>query len=704
MSSPNANEATVYEAVRAVVTPLPLVKIVGQPTTSTVNHLRQQIAKLAAAVKTTSWGGRHGHLALVLTDAEYRTVTGNPDIDCQRFFDSGSRSSNNPPRVPPNITSSFSTANQHSLLEYTNRLEGALETATEHAAAITLDNTTLLQKLEAQQKDILEQQAKFMALLLPTNRAPLSPPTVPRNQHNRSNGMTPTEGHRIPRFCNLCKKDSVYHVDANKRNSSAPQPSLCSLNYWSPLASPETKVRFNLPPQYHDKDSTAWRHRITGSISPWFHPTTKRNRHHHTTSMTKLQVKHGIADGTIPSAISETCATSTAGALHDPFHSTTAPSTKVFLLPTGGTAHTTHISQLLLNIRAPANQVDIVPNLTQSLLSGSKFADAGYMAIYDKDEVNFYNSDKIHINATSILQGYRCPHTGLWRVPLRQITSNVNNDTLILDLLCGTKSLNTKYAMPATVAVRNHLKSSGEREEHTILNVFELPSIKQTIRYFHAAAGFPTKTTWMAAIRRGNYNTWPLVTIATYTSTFLSRKKLKKLSRGACVASAKVTYTSRPMTPVTQSTPTKRRIRLTVGNNRINFPGNCGTPTADMITVKILLNSVISTVNAKFMTIDIKDFYLNMPMERPEYMRLKLSNIPSNIIEPTISVRLHTMDMSLCASEKVCMDSHKPASLRSNSSKNTSKPTDTTKAKSTPVSGHIIGDPSALPSVLMTSV
>eukprot|EP00804_Cyclotella_cryptica_P013796 CCRYP_020503-RA/>CCRYP_020503-RA protein AED:0.12 eAED:0.12 QI:0/-1/0/1/-1/1/1/0/199 len=74
-------------------------------------------------------------------------------------------------------------------------------------------------------------------------------------------------------------------------------------------------------------------------------------------------------------------------------------------------------------------------------------------------------------------------------------------------------------------------------------------------------------------------------------------------------------------------------IRLTVGGNQINFPGDCGTPTADMITVKILLNSVISARNAKFMTIDIKDFYLNTQIERPEFMRLKLSDIPNNIIE-----------------------------------------------------------------------
>jgi hypothetical protein len=33
------------------------------------------------------------------------------------------------------------------------------------------------------------------------------------------------------------------------------------------------------------------------------------------------------------------------------------------------------------------------------------------------------------------------------------------------------------------------------------------------------------------------------------------------------------------------------------------------------------------------MTIDIKDFYLNTPMERPECMQQKLSDIPGNIID-----------------------------------------------------------------------
>jgi hypothetical protein len=52
-----------------------------------------------------------------------------------------------------------------------------------------------------------------------------------------------------------------------------------------------------------------------------------------------------------------------------------------------------------------------------------------------------------------------------------------------------------------------------------------------------------------------------------------------------------------------------------MGGDRINYPDDCGTPTADMILFKILTNSIISTPNAKCLMIDIKDFYLNTPMK-----------------------------------------------------------------------------------------
>ena len=75
------------------------------------------------------------------------------------------------------------------------------------------------------------------------------------------------------------------------------------------------------------------------------------------------------------------------------------------------------------------------------------------------------------------------------------------------------------------------------------------------------------------------------------------------------------------------------RVRITVGGNRINYPGDCGTPTADLLTVKLLLNSVVSTKGARFMTMDISNFYLMTPLKIKEYVKMKLDNFPEDVIE-----------------------------------------------------------------------
>jgi hypothetical protein len=69
-----------------------------------------------------------------------------------------------------------------------------------------------------------------------------------------------------------------------------------------------------------------------------------------------------------------------------------------------------------------------------------------------------------------------------------------------------------------------------------------------------------------------------------------------------------------------------------MGGNLVNYPGDCGTPTVDLLTIKLLLNSVISTPNAKFMTLDLKDFYLMTPMKRHKYFRMKIELFPQDII------------------------------------------------------------------------
>ena len=52
-----------------------------------------------------------------------------------------------------------------------------------------------------------------------------------------------------------------------------------------------------------------------------------------------------------------------------------------------------------------------------------------------------------------------------------------------------------------------------------------------------------------------------------------------------------------------------------------------------MQLIKILCNTIVSEEGAKFMTADIKDFYLGTPLPTPEYMRINLDHIPENIID-----------------------------------------------------------------------
>ncbi len=70
-----------------------------------------------------------------------------------------------------------------------------------------------------------------------------------------------------------------------------------------------------------------------------------------------------------------------------------------------------------------------------------------------------------------------------------------------------------------------------------------------------------------------------------------------------------------------------------MGGNLVNYPKDCGTPTADLITVKLLLNSIISMPHSKFMTLNLKDFYLMTPMKRYKNFHMKIDLFPQDIID-----------------------------------------------------------------------
>lgn len=81
-------------------------------------------------------------------------------------------------------------------------------------------------------------------------------------------------------------------------------------------------------------------------------------------------------------------------------------------------------------------------------------------------------------------------------------------------------------------------------------------------------------------------------------------------------------------------------LAFTAGSDKINYLSrrSCNTNSRN-VSGKILFNSVLSTPGAKFMTMDISNFYLMTPLLRPEYIRIKLIDLPSKIITEEYKLR-----------------------------------------------------------------
>ena len=55
------------------------------------------------------------------------------------------------------------------------------------------------------------------------------------------------------------------------------------------------------------------------------------------------------------------------------------------------------------------------------------------------------------------------------------------------------------------------LESEEETTEATLqaFSAYDLPSVEALVKYFHAAVGYPVRSTWLKAIEAGNYDSWP---------------------------------------------------------------------------------------------------------------------------------------------------------------------------------------------------
>jgi hypothetical protein len=75
------------------------------------------------------------------------------------------------------------------------------------------------------------------------------------------------------------------------------------------------------------------------------------------------------------------------------------------------------------------------------------------------------------------------------------------------------------------------------------------------------------------------------------------------------------------------------RTRITIGGSCICYLGNTVTNTASLELLKLLRNSVLSRKGACLSSIDLKNFYLDTPMPEPDYVCIKILDIPNKFID-----------------------------------------------------------------------
>ena len=68
----------------------------------------------------------------------------------------------------------------------------------------------------------------------------------------------------------------------------------------------------------------------------------------------------------------------------------------------------------------------------------------------------------------------------------------------------------------------------------------------------------------------------------------------------------------------------KYRVRMTLGGDVLDYLGDASSPAASLIEAKLLFNSVISDSHcgARFLTLDIKDLFLQSILPDAEYLRI----------------------------------------------------------------------------------
>ena len=136
----------------------------------------------------------------------------------------------------------------------------------------------------------------------------------------------------------------------------------------------------------------------------------------------------------------------------------------------------------LPHVSTQASETDILPTFKHSLISVGQLCDDDCTAIFSKHGCTIYNKHE-----TPVMTGTRNPETGLYE----QTTTTPKPKQRSNNTHCAQQNTQTQQAH-ATLPTK---------------------TLQEHIKYLHQCAFSPPTTTWIQAIKRGHFRTWPGVTV-----------------------------------------------------------------------------------------------------------------------------------------------------------------------------------------------
>ncbi len=282
-----------------------------------------------------------------------------------------------------------------------------------------------------------------------------------------------------------------------------------------------------------------------------------------------------MEDGSIPSTVADGACTSGVGTAEDTCWYTGQVSNKQFVLLGGEIKPRTEITEYLFKVLGLANKLHIMPGITQNLpLSTGHFAAANCITIFNKEEVNIYNANNTIIAVTkgAILQGWWDAATRLWRIPLMAVVRNNNTNTIIVN-------------RPPT-----ELLSERPPLTDAIHNIHELKTQPELVRYYHAAAGFPTKPTWVKAIRNKQFASWPDLIVDTVKRHYPDSEETPKGHGRKTPSSLRSTKQTTPTLNNSDNTGDSHTSALPCPTKKVSTIFICVLDMEDKATQKIFTN------------------------------------------------------------------------------------------------------------------